>query len=147
MFSKETEYALRSLVYIQAQNMGKRRPGVDEIAKATEAPRHYTAKILHRLVKDGYLLSMKGKGGGFFLDTEMANTSILRIINATEGAGLVVGCIFGLKNCDSANPCPFHGKYSGIRSSLEHMLSTETLSSLAENYPVYNSMFNTQSSF
>ena len=51
MFNKETEYALRSMVYIQAQNLKGRKPGVDEIARSTEAPRHFTAKILHRLVR------------------------------------------------------------------------------------------------
>ncbi len=37
MFNKETEYALRSLVYIQAQNNIKRRPGIIEIAKEIDA--------------------------------------------------------------------------------------------------------------
>ena len=33
MFNKETEYALRGLVYIMLQNMKNRRPGTAEIAK------------------------------------------------------------------------------------------------------------------
>ena len=37
MFNKETEYALRSMVYIQAQNLKGRKPGLDEIARTTEA--------------------------------------------------------------------------------------------------------------
>ena len=38
MFNKETEYALRGLVYIQLQNTNGRRPGIVEIAKEIEAP-------------------------------------------------------------------------------------------------------------
>jgi len=67
MFKKETEYALRGLVYIQLQNLNNRKPGVSEIAKEIDAPHFYTAKILQRLVKIGFVSSLKGKNGGFIL--------------------------------------------------------------------------------
>ncbi len=46
MFNKETEYALRGLVYIQLQNSEGKRPGIAEIAVQIDAPHFYTAKIL-----------------------------------------------------------------------------------------------------
>ena len=67
MFNKETEYALRGLVYIKLQNLQGRRPGTVEMAKEIEAPQFFTAKILQRLVRFGFLESLKGKGGGFYL--------------------------------------------------------------------------------
>ena len=70
MFNKETEYALRGLVYIKLQNLKGRRPGTYEVAKEIEAPPFYTAKILQRLVRFGFLRSLKGKGGGFFFDPD-----------------------------------------------------------------------------
>jgi hypothetical protein len=36
MFNKETEYALRGLVYIKLQNLNNRRPGTAEVAKEIE---------------------------------------------------------------------------------------------------------------
>jgi Rrf2 family protein len=137
MFNKETEYALRSLVYIQAKNLMGKRPGVDEIARGTETPRFFIAKILHRLVKSGFLLSLKGKGGGFFLDEEQSGTKLLNIVNTIEGPNIYSGCVFGLKHCDADNPCPLHEKYAVIRDSIESLLSMETVLSLAERYPVY----------
>ncbi len=59
MFRKETEYALRGLVYIQVQNYKERRPGIAEIAKEIDAPQYYTAKIFQRLVKQGFVKSTK----------------------------------------------------------------------------------------
>ena len=49
MFSKETEYALRALVYIRGQNNSGRRPGITEIALEIEAPHYFTAKILQQI--------------------------------------------------------------------------------------------------
>ena len=132
MFNKETEYALRGLVYIQSQNLKGRRPGVAEIAKEIEAPQFFTAKILHRMAKGGYVESLKGKGGGFYFDKEKANLPIKDLIIAIEGNKLFVGCGFGMKKCDCENPCPLHDQYAPIRNALNELVSTATIQSLAQ---------------
>ena len=132
MFNKETEYALRGLVYIQLQNLNNRRPGTVEVAKEIEAPHFYTAKILQRLVRYGFLESIKGKGGGFFFDKDKPDLSLEKLILATEGDSSFTGCGFGLKHCDINNPCPLHDKYAPIRESISQLVSEETVQSLAE---------------
>lgn len=132
MFNKETEYALRGMVYIKLQNMKRRRPGVSEVAKEIDAPQFYTAKILQRLVRSGFLRSMKGKGGGFFFDPETPDLPLIDLILATEGDRSFSGCGFGLKQCSSDNPCPLHEKYAAVRESINTLISEETVQSLAE---------------
>ena len=131
MFSKETEYALRALVYIQAQNYNGRRPGISEIAIEIEAPHFFTAKILQRLVKTGAVNSLKGKGGGFFFDSNRPELTLRQVVELTGGSKIINGCGFGLKHCDEINPCPLHGKYAPIRSAINELISTETIRSLA----------------
>jgi Rrf2 family protein len=131
MFKKETEYAFRAMVYIQARNHAGERPGIDEIAREIEAPRFYMAKILQRLVRQGFLSSLKGKGGGFFLDQDMPDRPLKEIIVSVEGEKLFTGCGFGLKNCDAEHPCPLHDQYSLIRNALDELVSAETIQSLA----------------
>ena len=130
MFKKETEYALRGLVYIQTQNLKGNRPGIDEISREIEAPRFYTAKILQRLVRQGFLSSLKGKGGGFFFDTEKPELTLKDLILSIEGDRTISGCGFGLKHCDNENPCPLHDQYAEIRDAIEKLVSTETIQSL-----------------
>ncbi len=131
MFNKETEYAIRSLVYIKLQNLKKRRPGTTEIAKEIDAPPFFVAKILQRLVRSGFLESMKGKGGGFFFDETKPDVPLSQLVTAIEGGRSINGCVFGLKQCDENNPCPLHHKYAGIRNSLNNLLSEETIGILA----------------
>lgn len=131
MFKKETEYALRGMVYIQLQNLKDHRPGVAEIAQEIEAPFFYTAKIFQRLVKIGFVRSLKGKGGGFFLDQAKKDLPLKELIIAIEGEELFVGCGFGLKNCDEKNPCPLHVRYATIRDEINLLVSSETIQSLA----------------
>ena len=132
MFNKETEYALRGLVYIKLQNLKNRRPGTAEIAKEIEAPPFYIAKILQRIVRVGLLESLKGKGGGFFFDKNKPDLTLVKLITATEGEKSFSGCGFGLKHCDENNPCPLHEKYAPIRNSINKLVSEETVQSLAE---------------
>jgi Rrf2 family protein len=131
MFNKETEYALRGLVYIRVQNMKKRRPGFSEIAKEIGAPHYFTAKILQQLVRLGFIKSVKGKGGGFYFDPDKPDLPLKDLIYATEGSTTFSGCGFGLNKCDDANPCPLHDKYAPIRDAIQKMISNETVQNLA----------------
>jgi Rrf2 family protein len=131
MFNKETEYALRGLVYIKLQNIQKKRPGTAEVAKEIEAPHFYTAKILQRLVRAGFLESLKGKGGGFYFDPDKPELILRELISSIEGNTSFTGCGFGLKQCSEQNPCPVHNKYAPIRESINKLVSEETVQSLA----------------
>jgi Rrf2 family protein len=132
MFNKETEYAIRGLVYIQLQNFEGKRPGVAEIAEQIDAPHFYTAKILQRMVRQGFIESQKGKGGGFYFDNKKPELSLKQLIIATEGDKLFGGCGFGLKQCDENNPCPLHEKYGPIRDALNKLVTEENVQSLAQ---------------
>jgi Rrf2 family protein len=131
MFNKETEYALRGLVYIKQQNLKDRRPGSIEIAREIEAPHFFTAKILQRLVRGGFVESLKGKNGGFFFDPSKPDLKLADLITAIEGNKTFSGCGFGLKQCDTENPCPLHHKYAPIRNSINNLVSKESVQSLA----------------
>ncbi|MBK7027762.1 MAG: Rrf2 family transcriptional regulator [Bacteroidales bacterium] len=133
MFNKETEYALRGLVYIQMQNTDGKRPGIAEISEQIDAPYFYTAKILQRLVRQGFVKSQKGKGGGFYFDSKQHDVSLKKLIIATEGDKLFNGCGFGLKQCDDNNPCPLHEKYALIRDALTKLVTEENVQSLARD--------------
>ena len=131
MFNKETEYALRGLVYIKLQNIKNLRPGTAEVAREIEAPHFYTAKILQRLVRAGFLESLKGKGGGFYFDPSRPELPLSKLISSIEGDSSYSGCGFGLKRCSETNPCPVHEKYAPIRDAINKLVSEETVESLA----------------
>lgn len=134
MFNKETEYALRGLVYIQVQNLKGFKPGITEIAMEIDAPPFYTGKIMQRLVKQGFLTSIKGKGGGFLFDVRKPDLSLKTIIQAIEGEKTFAGCGIGLKHCDENNPCPLHAQYAPIRDSINNLISGNTIQSLAREH-------------
>jgi Rrf2 family protein len=131
VFKKETEYALRGLVYIKIQNQNGRSPGISEISTEIETPLHYMAKILQRLVRMGFIQSIKGKNGGYSFNTEKPDLTLKEVIVSIEGDELFEGCGFGLKHCDEQNPCPLHFSYAPIRDAINKLVNEETIQSLA----------------
>jgi Rrf2 family protein len=145
MFSKETEYALRALIYIYAQNAEDNTPGITEIAEAIDAPQHYMAKILQNVAKKGLLKSRKGKGGGFFFTEKMKKESLKNVVNTTEGNSKAVnGCILGLENCSDNNPCPLHEEYAPIRAKINRLLETETIESVSNKTDYFLKIVNAE---
>jgi len=65
---------------------------VVRIAEATGSSRHHVAKILQRLVKEGFLNSTRGPSGGFALNIDPAKISLLLIYEAIEGKITIPSC-------------------------------------------------------
>ena len=130
MFSKSFDYALRGILYI-AMLQGKRRNvQVDEIAQQLVLPPHFMSKILKNLVKHHILDSSKGPNGGFHINGQTLNTTVLQIVETTEGLGLIQNCALRLQECNSQNPCPLHYKMEGIKKLLLSELSQTTIQDL-----------------
>ena len=134
MFNKETEYALRGLVYVQLQQTKGFKPGIIEIAKEIDAPVFYTGKIMQRLVKMGFLMSTKGKGGGFYFDLSKPDLPLKTVIRAIEGDKAYTGCGFGLKSCSDDQHCSLHEQYAPIRESINTLVSQNSVQSLARDF-------------
>lgn len=63
-----------------------------KIAEATGSSKHHVAKILQRLVKEGFLSSARGPSGGFRLNVNPSEISLLLIYEAIEGKIIISDC-------------------------------------------------------
>ena len=100
MFSKTTEYALRATIYIAKKSTEEKKLGIEEISRAIDSPKSFTAKILQALTKDNKVVSsVRGPNGGFFI-TEKTKKLPVRSILQAMGEDEVLGkCVLGLKMC------------------------------------------------
>lgn len=131
MLGKTTEYAIRALVYVYIQSKEGKRPGYKEIAKHIDSPEQFTAKILQSLTRAELILSMKGRGGGFFFDDSAAPLTLYQVIRVMEGEKNFSKCGFGLKRCDGNTPCPLHDDYLPVREGFFELVTKQTIQSLA----------------
>ncbi|MDO8579898.1 MAG: Rrf2 family transcriptional regulator [Candidatus Omnitrophota bacterium] len=92
MISKRTKYALHALIYL-AQKHDKGIVLIDEIAKSQKMPKKFLETILLDLKNHGFLLSKRGKGGGYRLARDPKQIMMGSIIRIVEGPLAPVSCV------------------------------------------------------
>lgn len=133
MFSKTTEYALRATIYIALRGSEENKLSIDEISKAIDSPRPFTAKILQLLTKDNKVVSsVKGPGGGFYITSKSKKLPAKNILDAVHDDKILTKCVLGLHQCSEKNPCPMHSDFKKIRSELNHLFERRTIAYFAE---------------
>ena len=96
--SEAASIAIHSMVLIASSDEGL---NVTKISERTGASKHHVAKIMQRLVKEGFLYSQRGPTGGFHLNKTPADISLLNIYETIEGK-------LSDTTCPLAHPvCPF----------------------------------------
>lgn len=133
-FSAASESAIRLLIYVFSQSKEGKKLGVPEIAKHTDTPVAYTAKIMQILSRKGLVYSSRGLHGGFYFDKHSPEIQLYNVIVAIDGIGFLEGCGLGLKTCSSQHPCPMHDEFSAIKNRLGTALKSTTISHLATIY-------------
>lgn len=132
MLSKTAKYAIRVTIYIATESDQENKVGVAEIAEALKAPRHFLAKILQQLSKDGLIDSVRGPGGGFYITEENMEKSVMDVIESVETKTRFRGCVLGLPTCSDENPCPLHRSLVTYRDGLFYQFSHHTIRELAQ---------------
>jgi Rrf2 family protein len=132
MFSKSCEYALKAMIFVAQKSKNEARVGIKEIAKGTDAPEHFIAKIMQELGRKRLVLSIKGPNGGFYMTDKELNTSVADIVKAIDGDKLYVDCLMGLKTCSEKTPCPMHDEYKAIKAKFIKMLEHNNIATFNE---------------
>lgn len=127
MFSKSCEYAIKAMIYVAQKSRQNSKIGLKEIAKGTDAPEHFIAKIMQDLSRRKLIHSVKGPNGGFYLDENDLKNSLSDIVKAIDGDSIYVDCVLGLKACSEVTPCPVHNEFKEIKKDLIHMIESNTI--------------------
>jgi len=134
MFSKATEYALRATIYIAQKSSEDNKLGIDEIAKAIDSPKSFTAKILQSLTKDNKVISsVRGPNGGFYIVEKAKKLPVRAVLQAMGESEILDKCVLGLNKCSELKPCPMHNQYKIIKHQLISLFETKTIQQLADD--------------
>jgi Rrf2 family iron-sulfur cluster assembly transcriptional regulator len=131
MFSKACEYGIRAVLYIANHGRHDVRLSLKDIAKGTDSPQPFTAKILQTLVKNKIVSSQKGPTGGFYIKPEALRLTVNEIIKTIDGGEILRSCVLGLKYCSDAKPCPVHHEVKTHTTALREIMKTKTIGQLA----------------
>ncbi len=133
LFSRSTEYAIRTLVYLAMNASADNRLGIKKMAQDLGFPEHFLGKVLQNLARKRIVTSSKGPHGGFYLEETAKDISILSIIEAIDGLGYFDQCGLGLCECDEEKPCPIHKNYQIYKGDLYKLLAEKSIREMKED--------------
>lgn len=129
--TRKTDYAIRSVLYLASRSDAITM--IDEIAREMGIPRSLLAKILQKLVKAGIIRSFRGIGGGFRLDREPGDISLLDVIEAIQGPIAMNACALEKGACSRSPDCVVHPVWVEVRREAERILGGKDFAALAED--------------
>ncbi|MCB1648465.1 MAG: Rrf2 family transcriptional regulator [Gammaproteobacteria bacterium] len=89
--TRYTDFSFRVLFYL-AVNQNRAVP-ISEIAEAYDVSQNHFVKVVHHLVKTGYLLSVRGRHGGVSLARPVTEISLGEVVRCTEPELRILDCM------------------------------------------------------
>lgn len=130
LLTKKTEYALLSLISIAKSDNPK---NVDELSRELNIPKPYLAKILQSFAKNKILNSFKGAKGGFVLNIDPKNLTILTISSISEDKSpSVFECSPSIQSCPTqkALQCNLWPVLNNLQNKIDTFLDSLTLNDI-----------------
>ncbi len=114
-----TDYALRTLIYVGAKD--EQLAKIAEIAESFDISKTHLMKVVNKLAQQGYIESIRGKGGGIKLGRLPERIVIGAVVRETEDDLAVLGCLAGPGFCRIEGCCVLRG---ALRKATQAFLGT-----------------------
>lgn len=90
--TRYTDYGLRILMYLAAAPQGY-SASISEVCDTFDISRNHVNKIVHQLGKEGFIITQRGKGGGFRLARSPAEIGLGDVVRKLEANLQPVDCL------------------------------------------------------
>lgn len=127
MLSQTAEYAFRAMACLAARPDESLTAGA--LAKQTQVPPDYLAKVLQQLGAAGLIKGRRGVGGGYSLARPATDIRLIDILNAVNPLKRITECPLGLQT-HGKNLCPLHRTMDKAIASVLEILDDKTLAEL-----------------
>jgi Rrf2 family transcriptional regulator, nitric oxide-sensitive transcriptional repressor len=105
-----SDYSLRVLLYLSTHH--DRRVPLPEISAAYGISQHHLVKVVQRLVEEGLVESVRGRGGGLRLGRPPRDINVAAVVRMTEPNLTLVECFDA-----RTNACPIDAA-CGLKAAL-----------------------------
>jgi len=127
--STRTRYGLRALLDIAEQG-GERPVLLREIADRQEISKPYLEQVILTLQSAGFVRSIRGKKGGFFLSKSPSEIKLNEVVKALERSVSLVECVNDAGVCSRSPNCATRQLWVRLTDLMQTELERLTLEDL-----------------
>lgn len=137
--SVQTDYALRMLMFLASQDG---QHAIADIAASYRISKNHLMKVSQKLVADGLVISVRGRGGGLILGHPASAINLGQVVRLMEDVGAFVECFNASANrCVVTRHCGLRNALAGGVEAFMHHLDQFTIADLIGNGEVFRSQF------
>lgn len=132
LITRASEYAILSLIVLST---AEKPLDTETLSHELSISKSFLAKILQALAKNGILKSYKGVNGGFVLEKDPKEITMLSVMSSVEGkAPAVFDCSPSVKSCPSekAEICSIWPFLNKLQGKIDTFLEALTLADILE---------------
>jgi Rrf2 family protein len=132
ILKRTTEYALSVLSFMATRNL-EMYPA-ELLHRELNIPHQYLRRLLTDLSRKGFIMSIRGRNGGFVFARDRSTINFAQVIDAMEGEEAMNTCLLGFTACVVDHPCVMHEPWTEARLKMLETLTKTTLADLNEKY-------------
>ncbi|HLF98672.1 MAG TPA: Rrf2 family transcriptional regulator [Methylococcaceae bacterium] len=114
-----TDYSLRVLIYLTQHPTAT----ISELADYYQLSRNHLVKVVNALGKHGFIVTMRGKGGGVRLARDPREISVGEVVRRMETHFDVVECLRESYSHPACRALPFCGLRKAVQLATERFLA------------------------
>lgn len=124
--SQTAEYALRAVIRL-AQHPGEAQT-TQQLAESTLVPQSYLPKVLQPLTRAGIVTAQRGSHGGYTLDRDADELSVLDVVNCVDPVKRIEHCPGSRASSDDL--CALHQMLDDELAETQRRYGETTIASL-----------------
>ena len=125
--TKECDYGIR---VIRSLSDGYKKT-VETISEEEQIPKKFAYKIVKKLEQGGLVRSIRGRSGGYLLNTELSKLTLFDIIVKLDAKRYINDCLKDDNDCPfrdhPSRPCTVHKELRGAQELLMNNLKSKTM--------------------
>lgn len=132
--TQEADYAFRIVRCLGANDGNKM--GSTQISECAAIPHRFTFKILRKLTHAGITKSIRGKGGGYILNKDTSEITLLDLVEIIDGPVYINKCLEPGYVCTMHEDtlCSLHKKIGEISEVIRQELKKVSIDMLDNNF-------------
>ena len=117
--TRKSDLAVRALQALAASSGRVKGPELAELVGSTSG---FVSQVLTPLVRAGWVRSDPGPSGGYSLAADLAEVSVLAVIETIEGPTDSGRCVLADRPCNEQGTCALHTPWLRARAQLRSQL-------------------------
>ncbi|MCG9698441.1 Rrf2 family transcriptional regulator [Shewanella sp. Isolate11] len=129
--TRYTDFGIRTLMYLALSPEREALFRIAEITEVFELSPNHVSKIVHHLGKEGYLLTVRGKSGGFRLAKPAEQINLGSLVRVLENSLAPIDC--NKPYCRFTPSCQLKGVLAEAVDAYLSVLDRYTLADMVNN--------------